>query len=231
MKKYKHIFFDLDNTLWDFDRNSSETLNELYEKYELSKLGIKSAHEFIVKYNLCNAIMWEQYRLGKIDKETMRSKRFTFTLWDMGIDTSLVPTQLADDYIANSPRKNNLFPDTAETLEYLHKKYTLHIITNGFMEVQHIKLESSDIKKYFDHVIISEHTGFRKPDVNIFYYALKKAKAEANESVMVGDGLEVDIIGARNAGWDTVFFNPRGIPHLEKVTHEIKNLNELRNIL
>jgi len=231
MKPYKHIFFDLDNTLWDFERNSTETLTELYEKFELHKLGIKSAHEFIAKYNIRNTMMWEQYRLGKIDKETLRNKRFAFTFWDMGIEAELIPPQLADMYIEMSPKKNHLFPEAAETLAYLHSKYILHIITNGFMEVQYIKLESADIKKYFKNIIISEHTGYRKPDVNIFHYALKSCDACAEECLMVGDGLEVDIIGARNAGWDTVYFNPRGLPHEEVITHEIKNLNELRSFL
>jgi putative hydrolase of the HAD superfamily len=231
MQKYKHIFFDLDNTLWDFERNSTETLTELYHKYDLQKLGIKSAHEFIAKYNIRNTMMWEQYRLGKIDKETLRSKRFAFTFWDMGIEAELIPNQLAEEYISTSPRKNHLFPEASETLEYLHSKYILHIITNGFMEVQYIKLESAGIKQFFKNIIISEHTGFRKPDVNIFKYAMNSCEANAEECLMVGDGLEVDIVGARNAGWNTVYFNPKSIPHFEVVSHEIKNLNELRAFL
>src|ERR1700745_129372 len=119
MRKYKHIFFALDNTLWDFEKNSTETLTELYHKYDLQKLGIKSAHEFIARYNIRNTMMWEQYRLGKIDKETLRSKRFAFTFWDMGIEAELIPPQLADEYISMSPKKNHLFPDAAETLAYL----------------------------------------------------------------------------------------------------------------
>jgi putative hydrolase of the HAD superfamily len=231
MKKYKHIFFDLDNTLWDFERNSTETLTELYHKYDLQKFGIKSAHEFIAKYNIRNTMMWEQYRLGKIDKETLRGKRFAFTFWDMGIEADLVPPQLADEYISSSPKKSHLFPDAAETLAYLHSRYTLHIITNGFSEVQYIKLEAAGIKQYFQNIIISEHAGFRKPDVNIFYYAMNSCNATAEECMMVGDGLEVDIIGARNAGWSAVYFNPKEISHSEAVTHEIKSLNELRLFL
>jgi putative hydrolase of the HAD superfamily len=130
-----------------------------------------------------------------------------------------------------SPKKKHLFPDAAETLEYLHSKYILHIITNGFMEAQYIKLESADIKKFFKNIIISEHTGYRKPDVNIFHYAMNASEANGDECLMVGDGLEVDIVGARNAGWDTVYFNPKNISHAEVVTHEIKNLNELKAFL
>jgi putative hydrolase of the HAD superfamily len=230
-KKYKHIFFDLDNTLWDFDRNSAETLNELYLKYDLAKHGIKSSKEFIARYNIRNTIMWEDYRLGKIDKDTLRNKRFAFTFSDMGLDVNSIPQKLADDYVASSPHKNILFPDAEDVLAYLHKKYLLHIITNGFPETQDIKLIAADIKKYFGEIITSEGSGFRKPDVKIFLHAMELSNAIAEECLMIGDGLEVDIIGARNAGWDAIYFNPKNIPHKEKVTHEIKLLSELKEIL
>ncbi len=231
MIQYKHIFFDLDNTLWDFERNSTETLNELYHKHSLHTLGVPSSELFIRTYQERNIMMWEQYRLGKIDKDTLRNKRFAFTFWDLGLDVDLVPQALADEYLLISPKKNHLFPHAHEVLAYLHGKYTLHIITNGFVEAQYIKLDSADLSKYFDEVIISEHTGFKKPDVNIFYHAAEKAKAKANECLMIGDGLEVDIMGARNAGWDAVYFNPNKIPHRENVTHEIVSLDELKNFL
>lgn len=232
MKKYSHIFFDLDNTLWDFDRNSSETLYELYEKYKLADLGIKSPEHFISKYQDRNAMMWEQYRLGKIDKETLRNKRFEFTFWDMGIEAvEKISAQLSDDYVSSAPRRNHLFPDAYEVLEYLHDKYALHIITNGFHEAQFVKLDGTGIRKFFQNIIISEHVGFKKPDVNIFYYAVDSAKTKADECMMIGDGLEVDVLGAQNAGWDAVFFNPKKIVHSEKITHEISALSELRRLL
>lgn len=228
---YKHIFFDLDNTLWDFERNSTETLNELYHKYRLDELGVASPELFIRTYQERNIMMWEQYRLGKIDKETLRNERFTLTFWDMGLDAELAPRALADDYLIISPKKNHLFPHAHEVLSYLQEKYTLHIITNGFEEAQYIKLDSADLSKYFAEIIISEHTGYKKPDVNIFHYAADKANAKKDECLMVGDGLEVDIIGARNAGWDAVYFNPDKIQHEEKVTYEIDSLDELKKFL
>ena len=231
MKKYKHIFFDLDNTLWDFERNSTETLNELYHTHQLKDLGVTSSDIFIKTYQERNAMMWEQYRLGKIDKETLRNKRFAFTFWDLGLDADLAPDALADDYIRISPKKNYLFPHAHEALTYLRGKYSLHIITNGFQEAQYIKLDSAGLSKYFVEVIISEHTGFKKPDVNIFYHSLEKANASAQECLMVGDGLEVDVIGAMNAGWDAVYFNPNKIMHNEKVPYEISSLDELKNFL
>lgn len=232
MKKYKHVFFDLDNTLWDFDRNSSETLYELYDKYKLGDLGIRSPEHFISKYQDRNAMMWEQYRLGKIDKETLRNKRFEFTFWDMGIEAvEKIAAQLSHDYVHAAPKRNHLFPDAFEVLEYLHKKYELHIITNGFHEAQFVKLDGTGIRKFFRNIIISEHVGFKKPDVNIFYYAVDSAKTKAEECIMIGDGLEVDVLGAQNAGWDAVYFNPKRTGHNAVVTHEIAALIELKQLL
>src|SRR5947199_3552893 len=139
MNIYKHIFFDLDNTHWDFESNSRDTLLELFEKYTLGNLGIPSFEFFHQKYVERNVMLWEQYRMNKIDKETLRGKRFEFTFWDMGLDPELVPPGLAMDYSFHGPRKNKLFPQAKETLHYLSAKYKLHIITNGFEEVQHIK--------------------------------------------------------------------------------------------
>lgn len=232
MKKYKHIFFDLDNTLWDFDRNSSETLYELYDKYKLGDLGIEKPEHFIVKYQERNAMMWEQYRLGKIDKDTLRNKRFEFTFWDMGIEAvEQIAAQLSHDYVTAAPKRNHLFPDAYEVLDYLYQKYVLHIITNGFHEAQFVKLDGTGIRKFFQNIIISEHVGFKKPDVNIFNYALESAKTVASECIMIGDGLEVDVLGAIKAGWDAVYFNPKKIEHNEVITHEIVALSELKNFL
>ena len=232
MKKYKHIFFDLDNTLWDFDRNSSETLHELYEKFRLADLGVSSPSYFIGKYQERNAMMWEQYRLGKIDKETLRDQRFRLTFWDMGMEEmEQVATRLAQEYVAASPKKNHLFPDALEVLEYLHGKYRLHIITNGFHEAQFVKLDATGIRKFFSHIFISEHVGYKKPDVNIFYFAMQSAGAEAEECLMIGDGLEVDVIGSQQAGWDAIYFNPKKTPHGQEKLVEIENLIDLKKFL
>ncbi len=230
MKKYKHIFFDLDNTIWDFEHNSKEALTELYHKYKLQELGVNGVDHFIAKYKERNEMMWEQYRLGKIDKPTLRDKRFSLTFWDMGLDETLAPPELADDYIYISPRKTFLFPHAHEMLSYLQAKYSLHIITNGFEEAQVIKMQESKLNIYFEEVIISEHAGFRKPDNRIFDYAMQKTGALTSDSIMIGDGLEVDILGARNVGWDTVYFNPEKKEHQEEVTYEISSLIELKGI-
>jgi putative hydrolase of the HAD superfamily len=231
MKKYDHIFFDLDNTLWDFDRNSAEALEELFHKYKLMELGVPSFEIFLDKYKSRNEMMWEQYRLGKIDKITLRDKRFSLTFWDIGLDSELAPAELSEDYLKISPTKNYLFPHAHEVLSVLQKKYTLHIITNGFEEAQHIKLKSADLSKYFSNIIISEHTGYKKPDIKIFQYAEQSVNTTPDKCLMIGDGLIVDILGAQSAGWDTVYFNPSGISHEEFPTYEIKSLDLLIKFL
>lgn len=231
MKKYKHLFFDLDHTLWDFDRNSHEVLVELYHKYNLGELGITSFELFHSAYKERNAMMWEQYRLGKIGKAELRDNRFILTFWDLGMDTSLAPKEMSAEYLRLSPQKNHLFPHAHETLSYLKDKYTLHIITNGFEEAQHIKLQSSDLTKYFKEIIISEQVGFKKPDIRIFEISAEKANAAPEECMMIGDGLEVDVLGAQAAGWDAVYFNPFRTEHKENPTYEIRSLDELKSML
>lgn len=229
--KIKHVFFDLDNTLWDFEKNSTEILYELFDKYELKKLGVLSPEYFITMYKDRNAMMWEQYRHNKIDKATLRNKRFYFTFWDMGLEPETVPEGLAEDYVRMSPAKKNLFPNTIEVLDYLFPKYKLHILTNGFAEAQHVKLQNCGIEKYFTEVIISEETGFKKPDINIFKYAMLKTNSTSDENIMIGDGFEVDTLGAMNAGWKGVFFNIHHLKYDVAVDYEIKNLIELKSIL
>ena len=231
MKQYTDIFFDLDNTLWDLDTNASETLHELYHKFNLTDLGVPSFEIFFEKYKLRNEMMWEQYRLGKIDKVNLRDTRFTLTFWDMGLDSDLAPKELASEFIRIGPKKSKLFPHAHEVLSYLKEKYKLHIITNGFEESQHIKLTSSDLTKYFQNIIISEHTGYKKPDIRIFQYSAESANATADNCMMVGDTLAVDIIGAQDAGWDTIYFNPGRLPHNEMPTHEVVSLDKLLKIL
>src|SRR5688572_21955976 len=163
MKQYKHIFFDLDRTLWDFETNARETLLELYVKYKLPEQGVDSFDKFHERYLAINENMWKHYIRGSINKETLRVKRFYDTLKKFGIRNKHLTLALSDDYIELSPQRTNVFPHTHEVLGYLHKKYDLHIITNGFEEVQYTKLEKCNISTYFKHVITSERAGAQKP--------------------------------------------------------------------
>jgi putative hydrolase of the HAD superfamily len=227
MRLYKHIFFDLDQTLWDFETNSRETLLEIADKHQLTEKGIDSIDEFIGHYIHINKRMWEEYGKGLIDKNTLRYGRFHEALGKYDIDDRNLSENIANDYISVSPLKTNMFPHSIEVLEYLNKKYSLHIITNGFEEVQHIKIKNCRIDHYFDQIFTSERAGFKKPDLRIFQYSMETVKASPATSLMIGDSLEADIIGARGAGIHQVYFNPSGNIHQEDITFEIKCLKEL----
>ena len=230
-KKYKHIFFDLDMTLWDFETNAREAYHEIYQKFELQKRGINNIEEFISNYFVHNDRLWDLYRKGEIEKEILRSLRFELTLKDFGIDDKKLSEDIGLDYITISPQKTNLFPNAYEILDYLHPKYPMSIITNGFEEVQFTKLKNSKLDKYFDIVITSEEAGCKKPEPGIFEFALKRAGAKPEESLMIGDDPEVDVKGAENAGIDGVFFNPKKLNLNGSIRYQIADLIELKTIL
>jgi putative hydrolase of the HAD superfamily len=228
---YEHIFFDLDHTLWDFETNSKEAFLELFDKYKLLEKGIGSMDKFLAEYFLINELLWDEYRKGLIAKEQLRYDRFRQAFHKFGITDDVLTTNFSDDYVNSAPYKTNLFPHAVETLEYLKEKYTLHIVTNGFEEVQYLKMKNSNIDHYFSKIITSERSGYKKPDKRMFEFSLSEAKANAGVSIMIGDSLEADILGARGAGINQVYFNPKEIVHKENVTHEIRSLKELVQIL
>jgi putative hydrolase of the HAD superfamily len=231
MKKYKHLFFDLDRTIWDFEKNAKETFSEIYDKHKLKQKGVPSLEEFTKIYKYYNDMLWSYYREGKIIKEVLSIKRFKLTLKYFGIDDIFLATNIADDYVTISPLKTNLFPHSHEILEYLYPKYKLHLITNGFEEVQQKKIDVSDLRKYFEQIITSEDAGTKKPEKQIFLFALSKAKAKVDETLMIGDDLRVDILGAKAAGIDQVFVNYNNINHNNEITYEVNSLKELKDIL
>ncbi|MCX2473146.1 YjjG family noncanonical pyrimidine nucleotidase [Pedobacter sp. MC2016-05] len=223
----KHIFFDLDHTIWDFDRNAEETLNELYHTHKLQELGLQSCSDFILKYTENNHQLWADYHLGKITKEFLRAERFSKTFIQLGIHPDSVPNQFEDDYVSISPTKTNLFEAAEEVLAYLQQKYSLHIISNGFKETTLTKMNLSNLNPYFENVIISEDVGVNKPNPQIFEYALDKAKATKAESIMIGDSLEADVYGALNFGIEAIFFNPLEKEKPADVAKQITHLKEL----
>jgi len=231
MKKYKHIFFDLDHTLWDFKTNSGLALQQIFEKENLAERGVPSFEKFHKKYLPINDRYWARYHNGYATKEQVRTGRFYDTLKEFGVSDEALAARMADSYIQISPRMNRLFPDAVEVLKYLQEKYKLHLITNGFAEVQWTKLEHSGLKPFFEHVIISEEVGTQKPDKEIFEIVFNRAMTFADECVMIGDNFNTDILGAKNAGMDQVFFNPERGKHREKATYEVFALAELKGIL
>jgi putative hydrolase of the HAD superfamily len=231
VKTYKHIFFDLDRTLWDFDKNSEETLFEIFNRW-LEKPDFNCKFQkFLDLYREVNHALWEDYRQGKITKEFLNVERFSKTMRLLGFANIGDAYEMADFYVEESPKKTSLFPGTVEILDYLNKKYILHIITNGFEEIQFRKLKNSELEKYFQCIITSEQAGTKKPDNGIFEYALKQSEAKVEESIMIGDDPEVDILGAKNIGMDSIFVNFDHISYETKATFEVKNLNEIKAIL
>lgn len=225
----KHIFFDLDHTIWDFDRNAQETLLELYEVYQLKALGVHSADDFISLYTENNHRLWAQYHLGQITKDVLRAERFRSTFLTLGVHPDRIPHQFEEDYVRLSPTKTNLFDGAEKVLTYLKQKYHLHIISNGFKETTLTKMHLSGLNPYFKNVIISEDVGVNKPDKAIFEYALAKAEAQIHESIMIGDSLEADIRGAQNIGMKAIFFNPLNAAKPDDVEWQIAHLEELLN--
>jgi len=231
MKKYKHIFFDLDRTLWDFEKNAHEAYAEIYDKFNLKDLGIETIEAFVKNYLHHNEILWALYRDGKIEKVYLKSRRFELTLQEFGIDDPQLAEKIGEAYVTISPQKTNLFPHAHEILVYLSKKYPLHIITNGFEEVQDSKLKNSKLGQYFQHIITSEAAGCKKPTRCIFDFALETVGTSADECVMIGDDFEVDIVGASENGIDAIFFNPEKVTHNGGAIFEIQDLIELKKIL
>lgn len=230
-KQYKHIFFDLDHTLWDFERNAEETKQELFQTFELQSKGVSSYQAFRAKYLTINSGLWALYREGKIEKDDLNFKRFYLTLLEFGIDDEKLGTDMASGFINGISAKTYLFPYAVEALEYLYPKYPLYVITNGFEEVQFSKLKNSGMDRYFTDIITSEEAGAKKPEKAIFEFALRKTGALAEDSLMIGDDLEVDIRGAKEAGIDQVYVNHEGTIRCEEATFEVLSLGEIMTIL
>ena len=203
----EHVFFDLDHTLWDFEKNSQLTFQQIFNELHLEC----SLDDFLKVYTPINFEYWKLYREEKITKEELRFGRLKDTFDALGIE---VLDELIDfishEYIRVLPSNNHLFDGVIELLNYLQKKYQLHIITNGFEEVQQLKLMNSGLQKYFKHVITSESVGVKKPNPKVFYYSLVLAKTTADKSVMIGDSLEADIYGALDCGMKGIYFNSNG---------------------
>lgn len=216
MSKYTHIFFDLDHTLWDFEKNSASAFVTVLEKH---KMNVE--HEvFLQTYAPINEAYWDDYRAEKVTKEELRYQRFSDTFQKLGHPISIEKIhQFAEDYIHHLPDTNHLFPGVVEVLNYLKRKYTLHIITDGFREVQDRKLANSKITHFFDTITTSDEVGAKKTNPKIFDYALQKAGAEKNKSVMIGDNLQADVFGALNYGIQAIHFSPQNNHDGLRITH------------
>jgi putative hydrolase of the HAD superfamily len=228
---YRHLFFDLDHTLWDFEANSKATLKELHAALQLHEKGVNDFDLFHKNYLQHNEKLWERYRNGYIKQEELRVKRMWLSLLDFKIADNDLAREMSVRFLDLLPTRTILFPYTKEILHYLTDKgYILHLITNGFEKTQHNKLMYSGLKSFFKEVITSEGSGSLKPNKEIFEFALKRCGAKQEESIMIGDSIEVDITGAMNAGIDQVYVNHLGIEPGIKPTYTVTSLKELENI-
>jgi len=229
--QYKHLFFDLDHTLWDFEANSRLTLQQLYHSLDLAARGVNDFDLFHRRYSAHNEKLWDRYRKGFIKADELRIKRMWLTLLDFKIGDETLARTLDVQFLEGLPSRNILFPYTLEILNYLRDKgYQLHLITNGFEKVQQSKLDNSGLTGYFRQVITSEGSNSLKPQKEIFEYAFQRAGALPAESIMIGDSIEADIQGAINAGIDQVYVNHLGVAPTVKPTYTVGSLKELESI-
>lgn len=223
MNHIKHIFFDLDHTLWDFETNSDIAFETIFSKHKV-KVDVK---KFLTYYRSINQSYWKLYREDKISKDDLRIGRLSDTFKKINFSASLeLINNLSVDYIEVLPNNNTLFEGAHEILDHLFPTYKLHIITNGFNEVQSKKINNSGLSKYFDKIITSEDAGVKKPNKMIFDFALAQTKAAQNEVLMIGDNWEADIMGAINQGWDAIYFNFEN----NAVGSNIKSVNHLLHL-
>jgi len=229
---YKDLFFDLDHTLWDFETNSKETIQELYTTHRLAELGIVDFDGFYNTYSAHNHRLWDRYTKGFIKQEELRWKRVYLSLLDFKVANEPLAKEMAQAYLEILPNKKHLFPYTIEILDYLKQKdYKMHLITNGFESVQFKKIKNSEIADYFIEVITSESSNSLKPHKDIFEYALKNANATVTDSIMIGDNESADIQGGINVGMDTIFVNHIQTTPTIPATYTITHLKELETIL
>lgn len=231
MKKIKHIFFDLDATLWDFEKNSQEALHEMFHQDDMNiKCGV-DFDAFHFEYKKINAELWRLYGLHEVTKEELRYQRFFQTFKHFKFNNLSFAMKWADNYVFISPRKTNLINGAIDVLEYLKPNYDLHIITNGFKEAQEIKFECCNLKPYFFEILISEELGVHKPNKRIFEIAQNRVNASHEECVMIGDSFESDVEGALNANWQAIYFNNyRQLDESKKHINTINELSELKLI-
>ncbi len=225
--KINHIFFDLDHTLWDFETNSDIAFKTIFQKHKVNA----SLEKFLNYYRGINQYYWKLYREERVSKADLRYGRLkdTFNKINVAVDDCLIEN-LASDYIDVLPNSNLLFEGAHDILQHLQHNYQLHIITNGFNEVQYKKIEKSDLTKYFSTIITSEDAGVKKPNPIIFQYALAQTNAAPKESIMIGDNWEADIMGAKKAGLDVIYCNFNNDSVSENIK-SVENLSEIKRYL
>ena len=226
---YKHLFFDWDKTLWDYDKNVKETLYYLYEYYHLEEIPQLNKTLFVSKYLENTNRLWELYDQNLITKEVVRNERFFKLIESEKFSSPTFITEINEHFLDLCPTKKSLIPHAEEVIAKLSENYDLHILTNGFLKTQNIKIQESGLADYFKLIITSECTAYKKPDKRIYEHALNLSKAKLSEVIMIGDSLKNDVLGAKDAGWEQIYFNPEHNALAEEVSisHQIHSLKEL----
>jgi putative hydrolase of the HAD superfamily len=231
VKAYKHIIFDLDHTLWDFNRNSKETLSFLFTEHQLANRLSVSFEQFLAIYYKTTNALWLLYDKKEISKTELRLERLPKVFATFGFEDNQLAQQIESEYLATCPNKPHLIKGTIELLNFLKsKEYPLHILTNGFKDIQQKKIAASKIAQYFDLVVTSECSGFSKPDKRAYYHLLDQLNCSANECLMIGDNLISDIEGSAALGMNNIFFNPEKTNHKSKPTYEVNELQVITKL-
>ena len=230
MRKYKHLFFDLDNTLFDFGASEKLVLHELYEKH-LRDSAFSSVDEFVSIYEPINERLWADYRLHRINKDAVKFGRFRETLLQKGIDDETLARYMGNSFVIKCTENDTLVEGAKEVITALSEKYELHIVSNGFVEAQYQKLELTGLRPYFKGITLSEEIKTQKPNRQFFEHAFKIVNARKSESLVIGDSWESDIEGAINFGVDAIYFSYYGTEPKKSGIKTIFKLNELLSIL
>lgn len=223
-----HIFFDLDDTLWDFEKNSQHVLQNLFSEYDLSTKLKTDFNSFHTTYKSVNSQLWHAYSKKQIDKQFLRNNRFDIVFKKFSYNNYDENLEMTTHYLERSPYGTHLKPGCMDVLTYLKSKYKLHIITNGFKEVQRIKLNNCGLINYFDQILISDEHNLSKPDEKVFRLAETLAACKSDDCIMIGDNYENDVEGAMKAGWKAIWFSSE---LKNGQINKIEHLNELKNIL
>ncbi|RHJ88963.1 noncanonical pyrimidine nucleotidase, YjjG family [Bacteroides sp. AM07-16] len=231
MIRYKNLFIDLDDTLWDTYHNNKECLEEIYTAHNFGRY-YASFEAFFNIYMPHNMDLWAKYRSGEVDRQTLIIERFRYMTRPMGIEDVKSVMAINNDFLQRTTKKTRLVPGAIELLKYLYPSYRLFILSNGFREVQFKKLSNSGLAPYFERMILSEDANIQKPHKGIFDFALRNTNSRRNESLMIGDSWDADIVGAYNSKIDQLWLNPEGLPAEGFTpTYTVRSLEEIKNIL
>ena len=231
MAKYRNLFIDLDDTVYDFSAASRESFLETYEQLHYERY-FDSFEQYLSIYEPYNLELWRIYGEGKITKEELNKRRYSHPLEVVGVQDQALADTFCREALGRIPTKGHLVPGAMELLEYLRPKYNLYILSNGFKELQSRKMQTAGIDKYFDALILSEDIGVNKPDCRLYEHAMRKTASEPQESLMIGDMFDTDIVGAANFGMDSMYYNPKGkTGHPFAPTYEVRHLLEIKEIL